>query len=237
MTTYSHFIKCDQVAMSRAFRPTLGGSMAPIPNLYAKNPWPRTRPDILSWPTYYNPSSQLICPMDYPPVTAPSGTAASWHHTSEITHTRRCLAVSTTVAMIPFKLHVLPLMRYPLRSFLRLPLYSGLHFRSIPCSVRYLLQLALHSLTLVRPYRCGTEIFLFASWRNLSVLHLYQLLLQKDAKLLVVSEGCAIYDYGSFGWILGTAHKVLWGYKGIARGYVMYSFRAKGYGCISLTSF
>jgi hypothetical protein len=33
---------------------------------------------------------------------------------------------------------------------------------------------------------------------------LYQLLLQKDATLLAVSDIGAVNDYGSFGWVLGT---------------------------------
>jgi hypothetical protein len=44
-------------------------------------------------------------------------------------------------------------------------------------------------------------------------------------------------DHGSFGWVLGTDQEVLWEYKGIARGYPMNSYRAEGYGRISLLSF
>jgi hypothetical protein len=46
--------------------------------------------------------------------------------------------------MTPFKIHVLTSMWYPLRSFVRLILYSGAHshpFRPFSCSTRYLLQL------------------------------------------------------------------------------------------------
>jgi hypothetical protein len=70
------------------------------------------------------------------------------------------------------------------------------------------------------------------------VTSLYQLLLQKDATLLVVSDGGVINDDGSFGWVLGTDQEVLWECKGIARGYSMHSYRAEGYGllttCVSL---
>jgi hypothetical protein len=41
--------------------------------------------------------------------------------------------------------------------------------------------------------------------------------------LLVVSDGGAINDYGSFGWVLGTDQEVVWECKGIARGYPMHS--------------
>jgi hypothetical protein len=60
-------------------------------------------------------------------------------------------------------------MRYQLRSLVRLPLYFGAHFspfRPIPCSTRYVIQLVLHSLTMLRPYRSGNGTSLFTQWTN-----------------------------------------------------------------------
>jgi hypothetical protein len=59
---------------------------------------------------------------------------------------------------------------------------------------------------------------------NISLL-LLQLLLHT---LIAVSDGGADVpnNYGSFGWVLGTNHEILWECKGIARGYPMQSYRA-----------
>jgi hypothetical protein len=62
----------------------------------------------------------------------------------------------------------------------------------------------------------------------------YQLLLQKDPTLLVGSDGGAINDYGSFGWVPRTDQEVLSECKGIARDYTMHSRLTEGYGRISL---
>jgi hypothetical protein len=68
---------------------------------------------------------------------------------------------------------------------------------------------------------------------------LYQLLTQKDDSLLIVSDAGADEDkdYGSFGWVLGTDQEILWGCRGIARGYPMHSYRTEWYGRISLLLF
>jgi hypothetical protein len=73
-----------------------------------------------------------------------------------------------------------------------------------------------------------------------STVPLYELLNQKRTTLLAVSDGGAAdapKSYGSFGWVLGKRHEILWECKGIARGYPMRSYRAEGYGRISLLSF
>jgi hypothetical protein len=56
--------------------------------------------------------------------------------------------------------------------------------------------------------------------------------------LLPVSDGWADVpkNYGSFVWVIGTAHEILWECKGIARDYPM-QYRAEGYGRLSLLSF
>jgi hypothetical protein len=68
---------------------------------------------------------------------------------------------------------------------------------------------------------------------------LYELLNQKRTTLLAVSDGGADVpnNYGSFGWVLGTSHEILWECKGFARGYPIQSYRAEGYGRLSLLSF
>jgi hypothetical protein len=82
---------------------------------------------------------------------------------AQITCTRRFLVISTTNDA--FQVHVPPSIRYLLRSFLGLPLCFGAHFRP------FCIQLALHSPTMLRPYRYGNGISLFIQWRSLSLLH------------------------------------------------------------------
>jgi hypothetical protein len=71
-----------------------------------------------------------------------------------------------------------------------------------------------------------------------STIPLYELLNQKHLTLLAISDGGADVprNYGSFGWVLGTEHEILWECKGIARGYPMQSYREEGYGRLSLLS-
>jgi hypothetical protein len=57
-----------------------------------------------------------------PPAPAPSGAATSWYnHPLEITQTRRFLAVSTRSEAFQYSRPGLN--AYPLRSYVRLPLY------------------------------------------------------------------------------------------------------------------
>jgi hypothetical protein len=72
-----------------------------------------------------------------------------------------------------------------------------------------------------------------------STIPLYDLLSLQHATQLAVSDGGADVpkNYDSFGWVLGTEHEILWECKGIARGYPMQSYRAEGYGRLSLLSF
>jgi hypothetical protein len=44
-------------------------------------------------------------------------------------------------------------------------------------------------------------------------------------------------EYGSFGWVIGTNDEVIWECEGTARGYPMQSYRAEGYGRMSLLLF
>jgi hypothetical protein len=62
---------------------------------------------------------------------------------------------------------------------------------------------------------------------------------KQNANILAVSDGGsdAALSYGSFGWVLGTDEEILSGCKGVARGYPMTSYRAEGYGRISVLSF
>jgi hypothetical protein len=76
----------------------------------------------------------------------------------------------------------------------RLPLYVGVHFRPfhpILYSARHLL----HSLTLLRPYRHGDWDILVHAMEKRLATPMYQLLIQKDATL-VISDGGAINEYG-----------------------------------------
>jgi hypothetical protein len=109
-----------------------------------------------------------------PPATAPTGTTASWHFHP----VSQDYADATIPCCFEEKRHLsifsLTSMRYPLRSFVRLLLYSGAHShlsRPLPCSTQYALQSVLHSPTMLWPYRCGNRISLFTRWRNLSLLN------------------------------------------------------------------
>jgi hypothetical protein len=44
-------------------------------------------------------------------------------------------------------------------------------------------------------------------------------------------------DYGSFGWVIGTQAEIEYDCQGIARGYPIQSYRAEGYGRMSLLLF
>jgi hypothetical protein len=65
---------------------------------------------------------------------------------------------------------------------------------------------------------------------------LYELLQQRN-----VNTCCKRWrskdDYGSFGWVIGTNHEVIWDCEGTARGSPMQSYRAEGYGRMSLLLF
>jgi hypothetical protein len=73
----------------------------------------------------------------------------------------------------------------------------------------------------------------------LSDSSLYELLQQSNVKILIASDGGHRDDYGSFGWVhvIGTQHEVIWECDGVARGYPMQSYRAEGYGRMSLLLF
>jgi hypothetical protein len=55
--------------------------------------------------------------------------------------------------------------------------------------------------------------------------------------LYIVSDGGNKDDYGSFGWVIGTKEEILVRGRGVARGYPMQSFRAEGYGRLSVFRF
>jgi hypothetical protein len=66
---------------------------------------------------------------------------------------------------------------------------------------------------------------------------LYELLQLWNINILVASDGGHKDDYGSFGWVIGTEHEVIWDCEGTTRGYPMQSYRAEGYGRMSLLLF
>jgi hypothetical protein len=66
---------------------------------------------------------------------------------------------------------------------------------------------------------------------------LYELLKQRNVNILVASDGGKKDDFGSFGWVIGTKDEVIWDCEGTARGYPMQSYRAEGYGRMSLLLF
>jgi hypothetical protein len=66
---------------------------------------------------------------------------------------------------------------------------------------------------------------------------LYDLPQQRNVNILVASDGGHKDDYVSFGWEIGAKHEVTWDCESIARGYPMPSYRAEGYGRISLLLF
>jgi hypothetical protein len=66
---------------------------------------------------------------------------------------------------------------------------------------------------------------------------LYEFLQHRNVNILVASDGGKKDDYGSFGWVIGTKHEIMWDCEGTARGYPMQSYRAEGYGRMSLLLF
>jgi hypothetical protein len=96
----------------------------------------------------------------------------------------------------------------------------------------------LDSLITSRHYRSGKGISLPKQRRTHSLTPpLYQLLQQRNVSILVASDGSHKTDYGSFGWVIGTKDEVIWDCQGTARGYPMLSYRAEGYGRMSLLLF
>jgi hypothetical protein len=92
---------------------------------------------------------------------------------------------------------------------------------------------------MLRPYRRGNRISFFTRRRNLPLSHCMNCRLKKHTTLMAVSDGGAneLKTYRSFGWVLGIDQEIQWECKGIARGYQMQSYRAEGYGRLSLLSF
>ena len=66
---------------------------------------------------------------------------------------------------------------------------------------------------------------------------MYELLQQSNVEIVVASVGGHKDDYGSLGWVIGTKDEVIWDCEGVARGYPMQSYRAEGYGRMSLLLF
>jgi hypothetical protein len=66
---------------------------------------------------------------------------------------------------------------------------------------------------------------------------LCELLQQTNVNILVASDGGHKDDYGSFGWVIGTKDEVIWDCEGVARGDPMQSYRAEGYGRMSVLLF
>jgi hypothetical protein len=66
---------------------------------------------------------------------------------------------------------------------------------------------------------------------------LCELLKQKNDNILAASDGDHKDDYGSFDWVIGTEQEIIFQCEGIARGYPMDSYRAKGYGRMFLLLF
>jgi hypothetical protein len=66
---------------------------------------------------------------------------------------------------------------------------------------------------------------------------LYELLQQSNVKVLIASDIGHKDDYGSIGWVIGTKHEIIWDCEGVARGYPLQSYRAEGYGRMSLLLF
>jgi hypothetical protein len=57
------------------------------------------------------------------------------------------------------------------------------------------------------------------------------------AELLLVTDGGAAHNHGSFGWVIGTLETELWKCKGPAHGLPIHSFRAESVGVLSITWF
>jgi hypothetical protein len=197
-----------------------------------------THPELRTWSAYYDPSTEMLCRRVTTPANAPSDTAVRWKfHTSAIKRNRRFLEVPTTSDPIQDS-HPGP--------------------NAIPVTILHettdQLRCSLPAKTVTdttSPRICATFADYVASlpqWEQDLLVHvkeyvlatpLFEVLQKQNANLLAVSDGGAdaALNYGSFGWVLGTDKEILWECKGIARGYPMTSYRAEGYGRISVLSF
>jgi hypothetical protein len=59
----------------------------------------------------------------------------------------------------------------------------------------------------------------------------------QTAELIIVTDGGAVTNQGSFGWVIGTLDRVLWKCKGPAHGLPIHSFRAESVGVLSVLWF
>jgi hypothetical protein len=73
------------------------------------------------------------------------------------------------------------------------------------------------------------DLLAHATEEHCSDSPLYELLQQTNVNILVASDGSHKDDYGSFGWVIGTNHEVLWDCEGISRCYPLQSYRAEEY--------
>ncbi len=204
---------------------------------------PCTRPDQRIWPVYYDSSSQMLCQMVQTPQheTATPGTAnTSWqYYPAGIASTRRFIAVSKDAASFqdsrppPDAVPVTVLLETPtlLRcSIPSLPPETGhdaIRDPKVATFADYVATLPLWEQDLLAD---ATEVECPDS-------SLYELLQQRNVNILVASDGGHNDDCGSYGWVIGTYHEVIWDCEGTARGYPMRSSRADGYGHMSLLLF
>jgi hypothetical protein len=201
-------------------------------------PW--IHPNLRTWNAYYDTASQMLCQQVPPPATATTGTKVSWHyHPAQITHTRRFLAVtkSNTFADAHPETDAIPvtiiretdtLLRCSLPPTLNSPLLVTAPKPTSTTFKDYVMALP-----------TWEQDLLINATEKPSNAPLYEMLSSQHATLLAVSDGGADIpkNFGSFGWVIGTEHEILWECKGIARGYPMQSYRAEGYGRLSLLSF
>ena len=180
----------------------------------------------------------MICQRVPPPTNAPPDAAATWnYHTAAITTSRRFLSVSTPSAPIQDSqpgidaVPVTILREKPTQIRGSLPLIT----------VEPTIDTALTQCASFADYASSLP-----SWEQGLLVHatgysdatpLYDLLQQHGTKLLIASDGGHHAEYGSFGWVLATDREIIWECKGIARGNPMSSYRAEGYGRLSMLSF
>jgi hypothetical protein len=202
-------------------------------------PW--TRPDLRKWPTYYDSSSQMLCQIVSQTNTATLGTSStSWtYHPAAIESTRRFIAVSKSDASfqdsrpppdavpVTVLLETTTLLRCSIPPMQTEPVHDAARALNCDTFAAYVATLPLWEQDLLAQ---ATEVYCPDS-------SLYELLQQRNVNILVASDGGQKDDFGSFGWVIGTKDEVIWDCEGTARGYPMQSYRAEGYGRMSLLLF
>jgi hypothetical protein len=118
-----------------------------------------------------------------------------------------------------FRIPVLLPARFLLRFFLKHPHFFGVPFRRCRLEPEAVYETARTSITeyVATLPPSIRDLLAHATEEFYPESFLYELLKQKNAKILVASDGGHKDDYGSFGWVIGTKDEVIWDCEGVAR--------------------